>query len=386
MTDLNETCNIELAVETSQQDNSLDSLVPLSMFSPTTNETCQLTTQCPSPCSQQNVQNCTLQNSIQQTEQGFTIIDGVMYNRAGYEICGVKNQHNRPCQRIGFCPFHGKKKQNNQQGNQSAIEKKKVNEKTASLKKQPFKQGWTKEEHLRFLTGLQIHGKGAWKDIAAIVATRTATQIQSHAQKYFLRQRQKVKNKRSIHDFTIEDLQKAVAAEAAARQKQQQQQQQQQQQPQKVQTTPIQNLDPATMQFATAQEWKKCAEFLQALQAEQAIAPQMRLPYTQFFADLDPINQWKPLMGNAFGTLDTTGLINSYPTNHQRLDLPIVQQNLQYVHNTKVTGNPIQQVSTTELNQQSKVSGQKRKLEQNTFDFIDEPLLKKSFTSTLYRE
>jgi len=371
MTDQNETCNIELAVDASQQDNSLDSLVSLSMFSPTTNETCQLTTQCPSPCSQQNT---TLQNSIQQTEQGFSIVDGVMFNRAGYEICGVKNQHNRPCQRIGFCPFHGKKKQ----GNQSAVEKKKVTEKPSSLKKQPFKQGWTKEEHLRFLTGLQIHGKGAWKDIAAIVATRTATQIQSHAQKYFLRQRQKVKNKRSIHDFTIEDLQKAVAAEAAARQKQQQQQQ-------KVQSNPIQNLDPATVQFATAQEWKKCAEFLQALQAEQAIVPQMRLPYAQLLADLDSINQWKPLMGNSFGNLDIS-LINSNPTNHQRLDLPIVQQNLQFVHNTKITGNPIQQVSQLGLNQQSKVSGQKRKLEQNTFDFLDEPLLKKSFTSTLYRE
>lgn len=179
----------------------------------------------------------------------FTIIDGIMYNNRGYEICGVLNQHNRPCQRIGKCPFHYKLKE------KQAAEKKKKEAAQASsttnaassdafanqqknadgtlteattgsaagtasggsnikkpppMKKTPYKQGWTKEEHFRFLTGLQIHGKGAWKDIAIIVGSRTPTQIQSHAQKYFLRQKQKVKNKRSIHDFTLDDLRKAL--------------------------------------------------------------------------------------------------------------------------------------------------------------------------------
>jgi hypothetical protein len=31
-----------------------------------------------------------------------------MYNTSGYTICGVLNQHNKPCQRIGKCPFHHK--------------------------------------------------------------------------------------------------------------------------------------------------------------------------------------------------------------------------------------------------------------------------------------
>ena len=38
-----------------------------------------------------------------------TVIDGVVYNSRGYEVCGHLNQHNKPCQRIGYCPFHGSK-------------------------------------------------------------------------------------------------------------------------------------------------------------------------------------------------------------------------------------------------------------------------------------
>lgn len=53
-------------------------------------------------------------------------------------------------------------------------------------KKKPtgtYKKGWTREEHLKFLQGLQIHGKGSWKEISQIVVTKNSTQIQSHAQK-----------------------------------------------------------------------------------------------------------------------------------------------------------------------------------------------------------
>ena len=43
---------------------------------------------------------------------------------------------------------------------------------------------WTKDEHQRFLDGLEQYGK-EWKQIAAEVATRSVVQTRTHAQKYF---------------------------------------------------------------------------------------------------------------------------------------------------------------------------------------------------------
>jgi len=45
---------------------------------------------------------------------------------------------------------------------------------------------WTREEHLAFIKGLELHGKG-WKKIATLIKTRTVVQIRTHAQKYFLK-------------------------------------------------------------------------------------------------------------------------------------------------------------------------------------------------------
>ncbi|KAJ1422526.1 Homeodomain-like protein, partial [Ochromonadaceae sp. CCMP2298] len=45
---------------------------------------------------------------------------------------------------------------------------------------------WTREEHLTFIKGLEMHGKG-WKKIASLIKTRTVVQIRTHAQKYFLK-------------------------------------------------------------------------------------------------------------------------------------------------------------------------------------------------------
>ena len=43
---------------------------------------------------------------------------------------------------------------------------------------------WTKDEHARFLKGIDIHGK-EWKKVAMLVKTRTVMQTRTHAQKYF---------------------------------------------------------------------------------------------------------------------------------------------------------------------------------------------------------
>lgn len=62
-----------------------------------------------------------------------------------------------------------------------------------------------------------MHGKGNWKKVSELIAGKSPKQVQSHAQKvnffefiysfkkYFLRQQQVVKMKRSVHDFSFED-------------------------------------------------------------------------------------------------------------------------------------------------------------------------------------
>ncbi|CAH9138778.1 unnamed protein product [Cuscuta epithymum] len=66
---------------------------------------------------------------------------------------------------------------------------------------------WTAGEHKRFLEGLNKYGKGDWKSIARqCVKTRSATQVASHAQKYFIHLDKDVKNKKrsSIYDVSLE--------------------------------------------------------------------------------------------------------------------------------------------------------------------------------------
>jgi SHAQKYF class myb-like DNA-binding protein len=46
---------------------------------------------------------------------------------------------------------------------------------------------WTDEEHQKFLDALQVIGPKDVKAIAAFVGTRSATQVRTHAQKFFLK-------------------------------------------------------------------------------------------------------------------------------------------------------------------------------------------------------
>jgi SHAQKYF class myb-like DNA-binding protein len=57
---------------------------------------------------------------------------------------------------------------------------------------------WSSDEHDRFLRGLEMFPNGPWKEIAAIVGTKTTRQTMTHAQKY----RQKIERRlldRPVH-------------------------------------------------------------------------------------------------------------------------------------------------------------------------------------------
>ncbi|XP_068461739.1 transcription factor SRM1-like [Phaseolus vulgaris] len=74
-----------------------------------------------------------------------------------------------------------------------------------SRQRQPRKT-WSIEEHKLFLLGLRMYG-GSWKKISEnVVRTKTPSQLASHAQKYFIRQKMEPsqRKRKSIHDITLE--------------------------------------------------------------------------------------------------------------------------------------------------------------------------------------
>ncbi|KAM3040614.1 hypothetical protein ACUV84_023521 [Puccinellia chinampoensis] len=69
-------------------------------------------------------------------------------------------------------------------------------------------ESWSEEEHKNFLLGLKSLGRGDWRGISRnYVASRTPTQVASHAQKYFIRQTNNNRRKRrsSLFDMVIPD-------------------------------------------------------------------------------------------------------------------------------------------------------------------------------------
>lgn len=54
-----------------------------------------------------------------------------------------------------------------------------------SMNTTPVAQGvWTVAEHEKFLEGLKLYPRGPWKALAEFIGSRSARQVQTHAQKY----------------------------------------------------------------------------------------------------------------------------------------------------------------------------------------------------------
>jgi len=138
---------------------------------------------------------------------------GAWYNSRGYRVCGVRNVRHALCGRIGVCPFHmgkggAKKGASPEKTNAEApgiidLETLNALEKQGGDEKPRYKRSWTNDEHMRFLEGIRLYGRGKWKKVSQVVGTRSAAQCQSHAQKYFIRQNmdENQRKKRSIHDI-----------------------------------------------------------------------------------------------------------------------------------------------------------------------------------------
>ena len=85
--------------------------------------------------------------------------------------------------------------------NKDKIEKPIKEEADSSSSMEPevkFNMGrWTKEEHNKFLKGIIEYGNN-WKMVGKLIKTRSSTQARSHAQKYFVKVKNKIKRQNKV--------------------------------------------------------------------------------------------------------------------------------------------------------------------------------------------
>ncbi|GJQ15050.1 hypothetical protein GpartN1_g6841.t1 [Galdieria partita] len=144
--------------------------------------------------------------------ENVIFVNGIAYNSRGFRVCGAPNQRGGFCARFGQCPFHKEKETTLQMNEDTVLEltQQTFTDKCVLLQSngRKFKNAWKLDEHQRFLIALKKWGHGNWIQIADYVGTRSASQCQSHAQKYYLRKQKLASNaslKRSIFDWIDED-------------------------------------------------------------------------------------------------------------------------------------------------------------------------------------
>eukprot|EP01097_Dermamoeba_algensis_P007248 TRINITY_DN4548_c0_g1_i1.p1 TRINITY_DN4548_c0_g1~~TRINITY_DN4548_c0_g1_i1.p1 ORF type:complete len:146 (+),score=27.75 TRINITY_DN4548_c0_g1_i1:184-621(+) len=114
-----------------------------------------------------------------------------------YPQCGELNLKGEPCKRIVPCMFHMPPDQ----------------------RPEYVKIHWTPDEHILFLKGMEVFGRGKWKDISMYIRTKSQQQVKQHAKRYFRRKKQtKVKKHSSIHDLTLPPEKESVCPNAEANQ------------------------------------------------------------------------------------------------------------------------------------------------------------------------
>eukprot|EP00601_Ochromonadales_sp_CCMP2298_P002865 CAMPEP_0173175668 /NCGR_PEP_ID=MMETSP1141-20130122/4039_1 /TAXON_ID=483371 /ORGANISM="non described non described, Strain CCMP2298" /LENGTH=646 /DNA_ID=CAMNT_0014097935 /DNA_START=581 /DNA_END=2518 /DNA_ORIENTATION=+ len=105
---------------------------------------------------------------------------GAFHDAGNFRLMGVDSEEDSDGEEVAFQAPPREYKCKDFKGDQKA--KKKSDHSTHGR--------WTNHEHEMFVAALQVHGK-KWKKVASMIKTRTAVQIRTHAQKYFIKMNKK---------------------------------------------------------------------------------------------------------------------------------------------------------------------------------------------------